>query len=403
MKCRFCTSTLTNIVCDLGITPLANRYLKKEELSLREPVFPLRVFVCSSCFLVQLEQFETPEHIFSDYAYFSSYSESFLKQAKRYVENVTSRFSLGEKSQIVEVASNDGYLLQYFLEKNYRVLGIEPAHNVALVAQKKGIQTRSEFFGTKLAYRLVEEGFSADLLIANNVLAHVPDLKDFVEGLAILLKPEGVLTLEFPHLLHLIEQVQFDTIYHEHFSYFSFYTAKKILESKGLYIFDVEELPSHGGSLRLYVGKKATSSLAAEALIQKEKKAALFSLSTYVDYALGIERVKKELLSFLEKAKKEGKKIAAYGAPAKGNTFLNYCGITSSLISYTVDLSPHKQGLYLPGSKIPIFSPEKIFQEKPDYILVLPWNLREEIILQMEGVRQWGAKFLCAIPHLTVI
>ncbi|MES2206864.1 MAG: class I SAM-dependent methyltransferase [Pseudomonadota bacterium] len=405
MKCRFCESPLQNRFVDLGLSPLANEYLKPDQLKKGQRFFPLQAYVCDQCFLVQLDSFETPSAIFSDYAYFSSYSRGWLAHAERYVAMMIERFSLGSHTQVIEIASNDGYLLQYFKEFGVPILGIEPALNVAQAAIAKGISTHVDFFGTSTAKHLVQQSKQADVLIANNVLAHVPDLNDFVEGLSLLLKPNGILTLEFPHLLHLIEEIQFDTMYHEHFSYFSLYTIEKVLEAYKLCVVDVDELLTHGGSLRLYVRHESYAEHASkevEILRMKELKAGLKTLNAYLKFEAEVERIKYKILEFLIQAKVEGKRVAAYGAPAKGNTLLNYCGIRHDLIEFTVDVSPHKQGRLLPGSLIPIYAPEKVLEVKPDYLFILPWNLREEIIEQMAVIREWGGKFVIPMPHLEV-
>jgi len=371
-----------------------------------EPFYPLHVYVCAKCWLVQLEQFTSPSDIFSDYAYFSSFSDSWLAHAKAYVGMIAARFKLNSNSKVVEIASNDGYLLQNFVSRNIPVLGVEPAGNVAEVAKKKGIDTKVAFFGEKTALDLKSEGWTADLIIGNNVLAHVPDLNDFVKGLKILLKPTGVITMEFPHLLKLMEQNQFDTIYHEHFSYFSFLAVEQVFMRHGLALFDVEELPTHGGSLRIYGrhsedGSKPTADRARE-LKAREMAGGFNRLSHYLTFEPQVEATKRKLLSFLIEARQDGKTVAGYGAPAKGNTLLNYCGVRTDLVAYTVDRSPHKQGHYLPGVRIPIYSPDQIKQTRPDYVLILPWNLRGEIMEQMAFVREWGGKFVVPIPEVKV-
>ena len=406
--CRFCSAPLQHTFCDLGHTPLANAYVKKEQLDRKEPSFPLHVYVCDQCLLVQLKEAQTtPEGMFSDYSYFSSYSASWLQHAKNYTDKIVQRLSLSFKHQVIEIASNDGYLLQYFREKNIPILGIEPAKNVAKVAIDKGIPTHVDFFGEETAHQLVEKGIRADLLIGNNVFAHVPHLNDFVKGMKIILAPEGVITLEFPHLLQLMEQNQFDTIYHEHFSYFSLLVLEKVFKAHGLELFDVEEIPTHGGSLRIYVkhqeSPRPLEQQHLKIVLDKEKQAGLDQLDTYLSYAERVEKVKISLLDFLHQARKEGKTVAAYGAPAKGNTLLNYCKVTPALLPFTVDLSPHKQGHFLPGSHVPIYSPEKIKEVQPDYLLVLPWNLKSEIMEQMQIIRSWGGQFVIPIPELQVI
>jgi hypothetical protein len=406
-NCRFCGAGLHQSFCDLGMSPLSNSYLSVESLQKMEPFYPLHAYVCSACFLVQLPEFESPQNIFSDYVYFSSFSDSWLTHVKNYTNNMINRFQLNSSTQIVEIASNDGYLLQYFKNKNIPVLGIEPAVNVAEAACKKGIPTRIQFFGTETARDLVDEGIRADLLIGNNVIAHVPDLNNFVAGLKIILKPHGVITMEFPHLLRLMLGNQFDTIYHEHFSYFSFITIKRIFEKHGLALFDVEELPTHGGSLRIYgchiENKNKTISEDVPKLINLETEMGLTAPAAYNSFAKQVRETKRKLLDFLISAKREGKNIVGYGAPAKGNTLLNYCGIRQDFLDYTVDRSPYKQGHYLPGTHIPVFPPDKLRETKPDFVLILPWNIKEEIMDQMGHIRSWGGKFVVPIPKLEVL
>jgi SAM-dependent methyltransferase len=404
--CRFCGAPLQITFCDLGMSPLSNAFVKPSQSHQGEVFYPLHAFVCERCFLVQLEQFETPEKIFREYVYFSSYSDSWLDHCRRYAETMGAALGLGRQSFVIEVASNDGYLLQFFRKVGIPVLGIEPARNVAAAAEEKGIPTLSEFFGNALAARLVEEGRHADLMIANNVLAHVPDLNDFVAGLRRVLKPDGVLTLEFPHLLRLIQEYQFDTIYHEHLSYFSFAAATRVLAQHGLAIHDVEELPTHGGSLRVHAGRAEAGrapNARVPALLAAESRARLDALDVYESFSEKVKRTKGALLEFLIDAKRAGKRIVGYGAPAKGNTLLNYCGIRTDFLDYTVDRSPHKQGLLLPGTRIRVFGPEKILETRPDYVLVLPWNLKDEICKQMSAIRGWGGKFVVPIPEVTVI
>jgi len=404
--CRFCGAELRNLVLDLGMSPLANSNLTAEQLALAERFFPLRVFLCEACFLVQLEDFETPENIFSEYAYFSGFSDSWLQHARAYTDMAARRFSLRENSQVIEIASNDGYLLQYFVEKGIPVLGIEPAANIAEVARKKNVPTQVKFFGEVTARQLVAEGMSADLVVGNNVLAHVPRLNDFVRGLKIVLKPHGVVTLEFPHLLRLLQENQFDTIYHEHFSYFSLSAALKICSHHELTIFDVEELPTHGGSLRIYVchsdSSRAVESRVAE-LRERETASGLNRKHGYNQFSEQVRETKRKLLEFLISVKRAGKSVVGYGAPAKGNTLLNYCGIRGDFIDYAVDRSPYKQGLFLPGTHIPILAPEKIQETRPDYLLLLPWNLKNEIMTQMASIREWGGQFIVPIPEVTVL
>ncbi len=405
--CRFCRAPLAISFADLGMSPLSNAYLKAEQLNRMELFYPLHARVCGSCFLVQLEQFESPEHIFSEYAYFSSYSDSWLKHAENYTGQMIQRFGINERSHVVEIASNDGYLLQYFVKHGVPVLGIEPAANVAQVAEKKGVSTLVRFFGTDTAKELAATGKQADLLLGNNVLAHVPDLNDFVHGLAILLKPRGVITMEFPHLLRLMAENQFDTIYHEHFSYFSFLTVERVFAAHGITLFDVEEISTHGGSLRIFGRHVNDASKPASARVSKLRKAemgaGLDRIETYAAFAEQIKATKRALLRFLIGAREEGKRVAGYGAPAKGNTLLNYCGVRADLLDYTVDRSPHKQGLFLPGTHIPVFPPERIVATRPDYVLILPWNLKEEIVEQMAHVRSWGGKFVVPIPKVKVL
>lgn len=405
-RCRFCQAELRHVFADLGMSPLANSYVRPEGLNRAERFYPLCAYVCDQCFLVQLEEFETPDTIFGDYAYFSSYAESWLEHARFYVEMVTERFSLTGSSQVVEVASNDGYLLQYFVARGVPVLGIEPAANVASAAKQKNIPTVVRFFGEQTALELVRDGVRADLLIGNNVLAHVPDINDFVRGLKVLLHPKGVITMEFPHLLRLMLENQFDTIYHEHFSYFSFLTVRAIFAKHGLRIFDVEELSTHGGSLRIFAGHVERDHLKitarAQDLIDREIHVGLDRLDSYLLFNEAVKRCKQRLLEFLIGAKRKGKQIVAYGAPAKGNTLLNYCGVRTDFIGYTVDVSPHKQGLYLPGTHIAICPPTRLLETRPDYVLVLPWNLVEEITRQHSYIRDWGGQFVLPIPEVRV-
>jgi 2-polyprenyl-3-methyl-5-hydroxy-6-metoxy-1,4-benzoquinol methylase len=373
----------------------------------KEVFYPLEVYVCDSCFLVQLQEYETPENIFGDYAYFSSYSDTWLKHAKDYVDKMVDLLKIDVRSYVIEIASNDGYLLQYFAERGIPVLGIEPARNVAEVARQKGIPTETVFFGTETAKRLASERKSADLLLGNNVLAHVPNLNDFVKGLRILLKPRGIITMEFPHLMRLMEETQFDTIYHEHFSYFSFLTVEKIFHAHGFTLFDVEELFTHGGSLRIYArhteDKTRPVSDRVSQLKQKEREAGYADIHHYLGFQEKVKAIKKDILKFLIQAKEEGKRVVGYGAPAKGNTLLNYCGIRTDFIDYTVDRNPYKQGHFLPGSHIPIEEPNKVKETKPDYLFILPWNLKDEIMEQMVFIRQWGGKFVIPIPKIEVI
>jgi SAM-dependent methyltransferase len=403
-RCRFCESPLRHLFADLGMSPLSNRYLEEEELARMEPFYPLRALVCDSCFLVQLDEFESPESIFSNYAYFSSYSTTWLEHAKAYVELAVERFGLDATSKVVEVASNDGYLLQYFVERQIPVLGVEPAANVAAVANDRGIPTTVQFFGRETAEGLAADS-QADLIVGNNVLAHVPDLNDFVAGLKVLLKPGGTITMEFPHLVRLIDERQFDTIYHEHFSYFSFLTARDVFAEHGLSLYDVEELPTHGGSLRIYAGHADDTKEPSEragTLAQREHDAGLRQLSTYRKFASSVIEEKREILDFLISLKREGNTIAGYGAAAKGNTLLNFCGIRTDFLEYTADLNPHKQGRYLPGTHIPIRAPEALQETKPDIVFILPWNLRDEIMEQLSFVREWGGRFVARAPAMTL-
>ena len=404
--CRSCGTMLERTFVDLGMSPLANSYIKPEQLNRMEPFYPLHVYVCEKCLLVQVEQFSTPHDIFSDYAYFSSFSDSWLAHARSYVDMIVERFRLDFNSRVVEIASNDGYLLQNFVTRGIPVLGVEPAANVAEVAKKKGVQTKVAFFGEKTALNLAADGWAADLIIGNNVLAHVPDLNDFVRGLKVLLKPTGLITMEFPHLLQLMQQNQFDTIYHEHFSYFSFLAVEQVFARHGMKLFDVEELSTHGGSLRIYACHNDDMSKPIEArakeLKSREETAGFGQLNYYPSFGRRVEATKRKLLSFLISVKQEGKHVVGYGAPAKGNTLLNYCGVRTDLIDYTVDRSPHKQGHFLPGVHIPIYEPERVRDTRPDYLLILPWNIREEVMQQMSYIREWGGKFVVPIPEVQV-
>jgi len=405
-SCRFCGAGLQKTFIDLGVSPLCENYPGPADLNRGEVYYPLHVYVCEECFLVQLEEYENPANIFSDYPYFSSYSDSWLKHADTYCGNMKTRLGLNPRSSVVEVASNDGYLLQYFVQRGVPVLGIEPAANVAKVAEGKGIPTLVRFFGTQLAKELAGEGHCADLVLGNNVLAQVPDLNDFVEGLKILLKPTGVLTLEFPHLLRLMEHNEFDTIYHEHFSYFSMLTTVRIMQAHGLKVFDVEELATHGGSLRVYACRKENATFNIEpsvgALLAEETKAGLACMQGYECFAVKVKQTKFALLEFLLTAACQGKKVAGYGAPGKSATLLHYCGIGKDLIAYTVDRSPYKQARFLPGNHIPIHHPDRIRETKPDYVLILPWNLKDEIMGQLQFIREWGGRFVVPIPRVTI-
>ncbi len=405
--CRSCGAELTRTFVDLGSTPLANSYLDESDLAVAEPRYPLHARVCGACFLVQVESAVPPEEIFGDYAYFSSYSASWVDHARRFAEASISRFDLDAGSLVVEVASNDGYLLRHFLAADIPVLGIEPAANVAAAAEAAGVPSEVRFFSEATARDLEARDLAADLLVGNNVLAHVPDLNDFVAGLAILLKPAGVLSMEFPHLLRLIRGVQFDTIYHEHFSYFSFLAVERVFARHGLVVFDVEQLPTHGGSLRVFArrrdGEPRAATPAVEDLRAEESAAGLDRLEAYSGFADRVAAVKAGLLEFLRRARSDGKTVVAYGAAAKGNTLLNTCGIDGELIAYVVDRNPHKQGCYLPGSRLAIHPPERIFETRPDYVLILPWNLRDEIMAAMAGVREWGGRFVVPVPEIEVL
>ncbi len=392
---------------DLGMSPLCESYISREQLNSMEPFYPLHAFVCEECFLVQLDQYVSAEHIFTEYAYFSSYADSWVEHMKRYAHMAVDRFKLTDRSFVVEVASNDGYLLQHFIAQRIPVLGIEPAANVARVAIEKGIPTLVKFFGVQTATELANGGKQADLIAGANVLAQVPDVNDFVQGLKILLKPRGIITIEFPHLMRLFEGNQFDTIYHEHFSYFSLLSVEKIFSAHGLMLFDVDELPTHGGSLRIYARHAADRSrptqLSVEKLRARELEAGYRDIATYARFSEQVKETKRKLLEFLIAAKRSGKTIVGYGAPGKGNTLLNYCGIRTDFIKYTVDRNTYKQGKYLPGSRIPIFAPEKIRETRPDYVLILPWNFKDEIMKQNEFIREWGGQFVVPIPAVKVV
>jgi SAM-dependent methyltransferase len=406
-KCRFCNNKLEHSVIDLGMSPLCQKHVKPEHANDMEKFYPLHAFVCANCWLMQLEEFATPDEIFADdYAYFSSYSESWLQHARKYTELMISRFGLNTKSLVAEIASNDGYLLQWFVEKNIPVLGIEPAANVAAAAIDKGVRTEVVFFGKNAANLLANKYGKADLLLGNNVLAHVPDINDFVAGMKEMLNTEGVITMEFPHLQRLIERNQFDTIYHEHFSYLSFVAVNRIFAHHGITLFDVEELSTHGGSLRIYGKhtddlKKVVTEKVIE-LLQREIDLGFESLEYYSLFEEKVKETKRKILNFLIEAKRNGKIIVGYGAPGKGNTLLNYCGIRTDFMDYTVDMSPHKQNNFLPGTHIPILHPDKIKETKPDYVFILPWNLKEEIMNQHKYIRDWGGKFVVPIPELMI-
>ena len=408
MKCRFCESALTNIFLDLGMSPMANSFLKSTDLNTTEPRYPLCSYVCSNCFLVQLDEFENPQEIFSDYAYFSSFSTTWIDHVEEFVNQSINQFKIDKEKHVIEIASNDGYLLQHFKKKDIPVLGIEPAKNIASDAESKGIPTINKFFGVDIAQELVQNGQKADFLIAFNVMPHVPNLNDFVNGLKMILNNDGILIIQFSaYLLKLIELNEFDMIYHEHFSYFSLGTLKKILAKSKLKIFDVEELSIHGGSLRLYIihekNNSYQKSMRVDQLLEKEKQFGLLETSTYDKFAKNIQNVKQDICNFFAEARKENKKIVCYGAPAKGNTLLNFCGIGKDFIEYTVDKNPHKQELFLPGTHIPIYSPEKVLSTKPDYLLILPWNLKDEIIDQMSFIRDWNGKFVVLMPKIEII
>ncbi|QHT67030.1 class I SAM-dependent methyltransferase [Rhodocytophaga rosea] len=406
MNCRHCNAVLQHNFIDLGMSPLCESYIKPEQLHHMEPFYPLHVYVCDTCYLVQLDEFVSPADIFSDYAYFSSYSDSWLRHAKNYTDLMVNRFGLNKNSLVVEIASNDGYLLQYFVEKNIPCLGVEPAANVAEYAMKKGVKSIVKFFGVKTAGEVKQEYGKADLILGNNVLAHVPDINDLVAGMKVLLKPDGIITMEFPHLERLMEENQFDTIYHEHFSYLSLIAVDKIFAHHGLTLFDVQELPSHGGSLRIYARHtQDTSKPVSENvtnLLKREQEAGFTNMAYYSSFTEQVKETKRKILAFLIDAKRKGKTVAGYGAPGKGNTLLNYCGIRTDFIDYTVDRNPHKQGSFLPGTHIPIHHPDKIKETKPDYIFILPWNLKTEIMNQLSYVREWGAKFVVPIPEIIV-
>ena len=404
--CRFCGTQLRQTVVDLGMSPLCENFLTLEQLNDVERFYPLHVWVCDQCFLVQLEEYVSGSEIFSDYAYFSSFSDSWLDHCRRYVDQMIEQLELTTRSQVLEIASNDGYLLQFFLKRGIPALGIEPAANVAKVAEERGVPTLVKFFGRETALELATLGHQPDLILGNNVLAQVPDLNDFVGGLKILLGPSGVVTIEFPHLLKTIDGNQFDQVYHEHFSYFSLYSAERIFAAHGLPIFDVEELPTHGGSIRIYAGHAEDSSKSrTERLLDlraREAEAGIDTVSYYADFESRVRETKRKLLEFLIEAKRAGKRVVGYGAPGKGNTLLNYCGIRTDFLDFTVDRSPHKHGKFLPGTHIPILLPDQISAARPDYVLILPWNLKSEIMSQLAGIREWGGKFVVPIPEVTV-
>ena len=405
-KCRFCATPLRHTFVDLGMSPLCQTHIEPHQLNHMEPFYPLHAWVCHACFLVQLEQYVAPSDIFSDYAYFSSFSDSWVEHARRYAVQMTGLLQLGPRSKVMEIASNDGYLLQHFVRAGVPGLGIEPAANVARAAIAKGIPTTVKFFGEQSAREIAAEHGQPDLLLGNNVLAHVPDINDFVKGMKVLLKRGGVITMEFPHLQQLMEQNQFDTIYHEHFSYLSWVAVERIFRHHGLALFDVEELPTHGGSLRIYAAHAEDNkqlSTRARALRERELGLGFERVGTYANFEARVKDTKRKLLRFLIDAKAAGKKIVGYGAPGKGNTLLNYCGIRTDFLDYTVDRSPHKQGRYTPGTHIPILHPDVIRQTRPDLVLILPWNLKEEIMQQVAFIRDWGGGFIVPIPTVTLL
>ncbi len=408
MQCRFCKTKLENVFIDLVNSPPSNSFLEKEQLNEPEIFYPLKVFVCSKCFLVQIDEYTKSDAIFNNnYLYFSSFSTTWLQHAKKYVENMVERFRYDNKSLVVEIASNDGYLLQYFKQKGIAVIGIEPTSNTAQVAIEKGIDCVIDFFGVKLARQLKEKNIEADLLLGNNVLAHVPDIVDFVNGMKIILKNDGVITMEFPHLLQLVNNNQFDTIYHEHFSYLSFFTTSKIFESSGLEIFDVEELPTHGGSLRIYAKHandhtKNISSRVKE-LMEREFAVGICDLSYYQNFQHKALQIKLQFIEFLILQKKAHKRVAAYGAAAKGNTLINFCGIKNDLIEFVVDANPHKQQKFLPASHIPVVNEEHLKSSKPDFVIIFPWNIKDEIMQQLSYIKNWDAKFVIPIPSLQIL
>jgi SAM-dependent methyltransferase len=404
--CRLCHAPLQSTFVDLGMSPLCESFLPASHLDRMEATYPLHALVCGKCFLVQLNEYVSPDHIFSEYAYFSSYSTSWVEHARAYCHMIKERLQLGGDSLVVELASNDGYLLQHFLPLGVPVLGIEPAANVAEAATKRGVPSLVEFFGTSLADRLVSEGRSADLIVGNNVLAQVPDLNDFTAGMQRLLAPEGVITLEFPHLERLIAENQFDTIYHEHFSYFSFVTIDRLAERHGLKVIDVEKLKTHGGSLRVHLAHAASArrpTPQVNALLEHEIDHGFLEIETYQRFSSQVQRTKRNLLSFLIAAKEQGKRICGYGAPGKGNTLLNYCGIGPDFLDFTVDRNPYKHGRFTPGMHVPILPVEAIDEAKPDYLLILPWNIKDEIVAQMRHVGDWGCRFIVPIPEVHVI
>ena len=405
--CRFCGAALTDTVVDLGMSPLCESYLRPDQLNSMERFYPLHVLVCRQCWLVQLEQYVSAEEIFTEYAYFSSFSDSWVQHARDYTEAMIDRFGYDGGSQVVELASNDGYLLQWFVKAGVPALGIEPAANVAAAAEERGVPTLVRFFGAELAHELVGQGRRADLLLGNNVLAQVPDLNDFVAGMKALLAADGVITMEFPHVLRLIDESQFDTIYHEHFSYFSAHTTKLILNRHGLELFDVEEIPTHGGSLRIYARHIDDATKPIEPgvtdLLAREESFGITTVERYSRFAAQVEQTKRGILDLLIRLKQDGRRVVGYGAPGKGNTLLNYCGIRTDFLDFTVDRSTYKQGLFTPGTHIPILAPEEIARHRPDYVFILPWNFRDEIMSQMAGIREWGGQFIVPIPEARIV
>jgi hypothetical protein len=406
MSCRFCGTPVRHTLVDLGMSPLCESYVSPDNANKMEPFYPLHVFVCDRCFLAQLDEFVPCEEIFTEYAYFSSYAESWVEHARRYSEMMIERFGLGGDSLVCELASNDGYLLQHFVRRSVPCYGVEPARNVAKVAIDKGVPTITRFFGVETAKDLAAEGRRADVVLGNNVLAQVPDLNDFIAGIKILMKPGGVMTIEFPHLLRLIRENQFDTIYHEHYCYFSFLTAQTIFAHHGITLFDVEELPTHGGSLRIF-GRHADDdskppTARVEAMMAMEREAGLDTMDAYRSFTEQVQETKRKILEFLIKARRDGRKVVGYGAPGKGNTLLNYCGVRSDFIEFTVDRNTYKQGKFLPGTRIPIGNPDLIREARPDYLFIRPWNFKDEIMQQMSFIREWGGKFVVPIPEITV-
>jgi len=406
-KCNFCNTPLDHLVIDLGMQPLCEERIRPEELNQMEPHYPLKVYVCKKCLLVQVPESASPEVIYRDYGYYSSFSDTWLQHAKQYVELAVKRFGITKNNLVAEIASNDGYLLQYFVHKDIPVIGIEPSEEIARYAvSKKGVRTEIRFFGAKTAEYLADTYGKADLLIGNNVLAHVPNINDFVSGMKLFLKPSGVITMEFPHLQRLIEENQFDTIYHEHFSYFSFSTVRKIFRKHDLEIFDVDELPTHGGSLRIYARHQGNSTIPVQTrvtdLVDREESLGMNSMAYYDTFNEKVKETKRKILEFLIQGKKEGKHIVGYGAPGKGNTLLNYCGVRTDFLDYTVDRSPHKQGTYLPGTHIPVYHPDMIKETRPEYVFILPWNLKDEIINYHKYIYDWGGKFIVPIPSPAV-